>query len=262
MGYSKRLAEKLERELDARNDEITSLRAEIERLKKSELSARQQSKARRQAIKDDYAKGVKERKVLEKCCEEVKAITVQTQKCLEDDIVTLRNMKTSLASIPNIGSVVAVLRDTDKRISLTDRAKNINGRLGRTVCSLVKTVKSASKIAEQNLAKAIGNGKTFAAESNLRKLQPFARLAEETKPKTRIEIMYQYKTAVFLEYGLSDYLAGVHQAMVAQAHANGTDHIGDYHENQWLNRARTQVNPHHPYGLGWRVAKHALYNET
>jgi hypothetical protein len=73
------------------------------------------------------------------------------------------------------------------------------------------------------------------------------------------ETVYLYKSD--LPFDMESYLSGIHKAMVAQANASGRVRLGDGVDNQWLNRAMTQPNPDHPFGLGWRVAKHVLYNE-
>lgn len=56
-------------------------------------------------------------------------------------------------------------------------------------------------------------------------------------------------------------LEGIHKAMVVQAYANVTVRFNDGHDSQWLDVNREHPNNGHPFGLGWLVAKHVLFNE-
>ncbi|KAL1610113.1 hypothetical protein SLS60_001778 [Paraconiothyrium brasiliense] len=158
----KRRAEQLEGDLEERDNEIDRLKAENERLQYSDGSlnaskaerCERKSKDHLRTARNEYTKVVQERKEMVTCVAKIYDVCKHMQQCSAEDSVALRNIRSALVSVPNMGPVVEVLRDTDKRMSLSDRVRNMNGRLGDGLKKLSKLLHTANSQAERNLHKA------------------------------------------------------------------------------------------------------------
>ena len=162
MDFYKRRVEQLESELEKRDDQISLLKAENDRLKHSDGSynvARAEKLERKasnlaRAARDEYAKVVQGRKEMEACLVKMTEVFKNTLQSSTEDSETLRKIRAVMLSLPDVGPLVEALRDTNKRTSLADRVKNMNGRLGATLKTLSKLSISVQNEAERNLRKA------------------------------------------------------------------------------------------------------------